>query len=40
VLEVVARPPDNSGRNPDLKVNKNLLLLLHHAGVPREVFET
>lgn len=40
VLEVVARPPDSSGRNPDLKVNKNLLLLLHHAGVPRDVFES
>lgn len=38
VLEVVSRPPDSSGRNPDLKVNKNLLLLLHHAGVPAEVF--
>jgi hypothetical protein len=39
VLEVVSRPPDSSGRNPDLKINKNLLLLLHHAGVPLAVFE-
>jgi hypothetical protein len=40
VLEVVSRPPDSSGRNPDLKVNRNLLLLLlHHAGVPLQVFE-
>jgi hypothetical protein len=39
VLEVVSRPPDSSGKNPDLKISKNLLLLLHHAGVPLAVFE-
>lgn len=38
VLEVVCRPPDSSSRTPDLRINKNLLLLLHHAGVPEEVF--
>lgn len=37
-LEVVSRPPDSNNRAPDLRVNKNLLLLLHHAGVPQEVF--
>jgi hypothetical protein len=39
VCEVVSRPPDTSGRQTDININKNLLLLLHHAGVPLEVFE-
>lgn len=39
VLEVVTRPPDSTGRPADISINKNLLLLLHDAGVPAEVFE-
>jgi hypothetical protein len=38
-LEVVCRPPDGCERGGEkLRVNKNLLLLLHHAGVPQAVF--
>lgn len=38
VLEVVTRPPDGVGRG-ELRINKNLLLLLHQRGVPAQVFE-
>jgi hypothetical protein len=38
-LEVVSRPPDGAERAGErLRVNKNLLLLLHHAGVPQHIF--
>lgn len=39
VIEVVSRAPSGADKSCDLRINKNLLLLLHHAGVPQQVFE-
>jgi hypothetical protein len=39
MLEVVSRPPDGADRPAEkIRVNKNLLLLMHYAGVPQQVF--
>eukprot|EP00775_Hariotina_reticulata_P005922 gene5922-6162_t len=38
-LEVVSRPPEGGERSCDLRINKNLLLLLLDAGVPSAVFK-
>jgi hypothetical protein len=37
-LEVVSRPPEGAEKSSDLRINKNLLLLLLDGGVPPAVF--
>lgn len=38
MLEVVRRPVDGAEKHTEHRIGKNLLTLLHHAGVPQDVF--